>query len=116
MSVTANSSGDKTVSTATVGSLMEQAAQLDVFVRQAAADGVSLDAVERHTFDFMLRMGQTAIDQFLSLQGDGDLGPSVKTEAGETLHRGDDPVRRDVRTVFGRHTRSTRLCTRPARI
>ena len=115
MSVTTNSSGDKTATTATGGSLMEQAAQLDVFVRQAA-DGVSLDAVERHTFDFMLRMGRTAIDQFLSLQGDGDLGPSVKTEAGETLHRGDDPVRRDVRTVFGRHTRSTRLCTRPARI
>jgi len=39
MNVTTSSSGDKTattVSTATVGSLMEQAAQLDVFVRQAA--------------------------------------------------------------------------------
>ena len=109
MNVTTSSSGDKTVSTATVastatvGSLMEQAAQLDVFVRQAAADGVSLDAVERHTFDFMLRMGQTAIDQFLSLQGDGDLGPSVRTEAGKTLHRSDEPVRRDVRSVFGLH-------------
>ena len=111
MSVTTNSSGDKTATTATGGSLMEQAAQLDVFVRQAGADGVSLDAVERHTFDFMLRIGRTAIDQFLSLQGGGDLGPSVRTEAGKTLHRSDEPVRRDVRTVFGRHTFDAFVCS-----
>ena len=36
MSVITNSSGDKTDSTANIDSLVEQAAQLDLFVRQAA--------------------------------------------------------------------------------
>jgi len=103
MSVITNSSGDKTDSTANIDSLVEQAAQLDLFVRQAAGDGESLDDVERHVFDVVLRIGQKAIDLFLSLQGSGDLGPSVVTEAGETLGRSDEPVRRELRTVFGLH-------------
>ena len=51
----------------------------------------------------MLRIGRRAIDLFLSLQGSGDLGPSMVTEAGETLYRSDEPVRRELRTVFGLH-------------
>ena len=103
MSVITSSAGDQTSSTATIDSLAQQATQLDLFVRQAAAAGESLDAVERPTFDQALRIGQLAIDLFLSLQGTGDLGPSVVTESEETLHRSDEPVRREVRTVFGLH-------------
>jgi hypothetical protein len=103
MSVITNSADDKTSSTPRIDSLAEQAAQLDVFVRQAAIDGQSLDAVERHTFDQVLRMGQLAIDLFLSLQGNGDLGPSVITDDGETLYRSDEPVHCEVRTVFALH-------------
>lgn len=103
MSVITSSSGDKAGFIADVDSLAEQAAQLDLFVRRAAGEGASLDAVERPVFDQVLRIGQMAIDLFLSLQGNGDLGPSVMTEAGETLSRSDEPVRRELRTVFGLH-------------
>jgi hypothetical protein len=103
MSVITNSSREKTGSIEDVDSLAEQAAQLDLFVRQASADGESLDAVERHAFDQVLRMGHRTVDLFLSLQGNGDLGPSVVTEADETLDRSDEPVRRELRTVFGLH-------------
>ena len=103
MSVISSSTGDPTSSTAIIDGLTEQAARLDVFVREASADGASLDGVERHAFDHVLRMGRTTIDLFLSLQGTGDLGPSVVTEAGETLYRSDEPVRRELRTVFGLH-------------
>ncbi|MDA1233071.1 MAG: hypothetical protein O2856_20085 [Planctomycetota bacterium] len=103
MSVISSSTVDPTSATAIIDGLTEQAARLDVFVRQAAADGASLDGVERHAFDHVLRMGRTTIDLFLSLQGTGDLGPSVVTEAGETLYRSDEPVHRELRTVFGLH-------------
>ncbi|NQV25855.1 MAG: hypothetical protein HQ518_15965, partial [Rhodopirellula sp.] len=56
MSVITSSAGDKTSSTANIDSLAQQATQLDLFVRQAAAEGESLDAVERPTFDQALRM------------------------------------------------------------
>jgi len=80
MSFISNSAGDKTSSTANIDRLGQQATQLDLFVRQAAADGESLDTVERHAFDQAIRIGQLAVDLFLSLQGTGDLGPSVSTE------------------------------------
>ena len=60
-SVITNSSREKTGSIEDVDSLAEQAAQLDLFVRQASADGESLDAVERHAFDQVLRMGHRAV-------------------------------------------------------
>jgi hypothetical protein len=100
MSVITSSAGNKTSSTARIDRLAQQTTQLDLFVRQTATDAESLDTVERHAFDQAIRIGQLAVDLFLSLQGTGDLGPSVSTEPGETLHRSDEPVRRELRTVF----------------
>ena len=75
MSAIAHSVDDSAGSASGIDSLAEQAAQLDMFVRQTAADGVSLDAVESHAFDQTLRIGQVAIDLFLSMRERGDRGP-----------------------------------------
>jgi hypothetical protein len=87
--------------------LAEMADNLAAFVRQAAADAVSLYDVERGTFDRLLAMGQAAVDLFLQAQGDGDLGASVTTEAGTVLERSDTVVQRPLRTIFGEHTMQT---------
>jgi hypothetical protein len=74
---------------------------LAVFVRQAAQDGSSLDDLERGVFARLLDMGQTAVDLFLNVQGDGDLGGSVTTADGTVLYRSDTVVERPLRTIFG---------------
>jgi hypothetical protein len=85
-------------------SLEVLAGRLDDFVREAADEGCSLDDVERSVLDRVLTMGEAAINLFLELQGDGDLGERVTTEDGVTLSRSDQPVEKPLQTVFGRHT------------
>jgi hypothetical protein len=84
-------------------SLEELARGLDEFVVGAAREGLPLYEVERTILDRVLKMGKTAVDSFLELQGDGDLGETVTTEDGVTLVRSDEPVERPLQTVFGRH-------------
>jgi len=38
----------------------------------------------------------------IDLQPDGDLGPTVETSDGMTLHRSNQPVDRPLQTIFGR--------------
>lgn len=85
-------------------SLEELAGHLDEFVMRAAGEGRPLHDVERAILNHVLKMGKTAVDSFLELQGDGDLGETVTTEGGVTLSRSDDPVERPLQTIFGRHT------------
>jgi hypothetical protein len=85
-------------------SLVELAEELEASIRKAAQEGKSLYEVEKSTFEFTLRIGHTAIEQLLILQGDGDLGESVATEDGRLLERSEEPVERLLRTVFGEHT------------
>ncbi len=84
-------------------SLEELARGLDEFVAEAAREGLPLYQVERTILDHVLQMGKTAVDSFLELQGDGDLGETVTTEGGVKLVRSDEPVERPLQTVFGRH-------------
>ena len=72
-------------------------------MQQAAADGDSFYKTEKEILAAVLKMGRLAVDQFLRLQGDGDLGPTVQTEEGQNLKRSASPVRRPLRTVFGEH-------------
>ena len=53
------------------------AGDLTVFVQQAARTGLSLDSVERSVLAQVLDMGKTAVDLFLSAQGDGDIGDRI---------------------------------------
>ncbi len=84
-------------------SLVDMALQLQQSVRQAAVDGDSLYETEKNILAMVLEMGHLATDRFLQLQGDGDLGPTVKTKDGVELQRSDSPRRRPLRTVFGEH-------------
>lgn len=77
--------------------------ELDRFVNDSAAQGVSLRQVERGVFDSLLKMGRALMDQFLSLQGDGDLGETAVDDDGRTLYRSAEPARRELRTIFGEH-------------
>lgn len=84
-------------------SLAEMAEGIGEFVERAAADGVSLRELEREVFDRLLKMGRTATDQFLALQGDGDRGETVVDDEGRTLYRSEEPAQRPLRTIFGEH-------------
>jgi hypothetical protein len=53
--------------------------------------------------DGLLKMGHAAVEAFLALQGNGDLGETVPDDDGRTLHRSAEPVARPLRTIFGEH-------------
>ena len=50
-----------------------------------------------------LKIGNKAIEGLLQLIGPGDLGPTVKTGKGQSLHRSAEPEERHLRTIFGEH-------------
>jgi hypothetical protein len=84
-------------------SLVELAEQLEASIREAVREGKSLYEVEKNTFARVLQIGHAAIEQFLMLQGEGDLGESVVTADGQRLKRSEEPAQRPLRTVFGEH-------------
>jgi hypothetical protein len=83
--------------------LVELTEELGRFVQQAAVEGRPLRDVERSVFDRLLQIGQATMEQFLALQGDGDLGETVTADNGQTLYRSAEPVARPLRTIFGEH-------------
>lgn len=91
---------DKSSSEPEIGKLSDE---LVGFVRQAADEGRSLYEVERGIWSRVLQMGCRATEMFLRAQGNGDLGETVVTEQGQTLHRSEAPVERPLRTIFGTH-------------
>lgn len=60
-------------------------------------------SMERSILDLVLQIGHASVEQLIELQGDGDLGETVVTETGRSLHRNAGPVERPLRTVFGDH-------------
>lgn len=100
---TLDKTGSPTGSQGQVPDLAARIADLEHHVRAAAQQGQPLHAIERAVFDRVLAIGHAAIDLFLQLQGDGDLGETVTTENGATLSRSESPMPRPLRTVFGQH-------------
>ena len=84
-------------------SIVELAGKLEQFVRWAAEDGECLHDVEQKILGSVLLLGRRCVDQFLRLQGDGDLGETVRTADDRMLKRSDEPSERRIRTVFGEH-------------
>lgn len=84
-------------------SLTELAQDLERFAIEAARLGRSMDDMERHALDRMLKMAETAINLFIHNQGNGDLGETVQTENGTTLYRSSEPQTAHVRTIFAKH-------------
>jgi hypothetical protein len=83
--------------------IADAAEELERFVTDAARDGLSLHDVEKATLETVLAMGSKAVDLFLRLQGNGDLGPTVEIQDGSTLYRSEEPQPRRIRTIFGEH-------------
>lgn len=83
--------------------VLQQTQRLVDRVRDAAAGGQPLHQLERDVFDGLLKMGHSLVDMFIELQGDGDLGSTMETLDGRTLHRAEQPKTRRLRTIFGEH-------------
>jgi hypothetical protein len=84
--------------------LVKLANDLEGFVLEAARDGSDFYSVERGVLDRVLELGFAAVNLFLSVQGNGDLGPSIETEQGTILYRSNTVENRPVRTIYGEHT------------
>lgn len=84
-------------------SLFDMASELRLLAIKSAAEGKSLDSVERATWSLILRMGRSAVELFIHSQGVGDLGPTVTGDGHRCLVRSETPVNSTIRTVFGTH-------------
>ena len=84
------------------GKASQLASGLETYVQAAAEDGTSLHDVEQKVHETILQIGQAAMKLLIDLQPDGDLGPTVETSDGVTLHRSNQPVDRPLQTIFGR--------------
>jgi hypothetical protein len=83
---------------------IDQFAQtLKTKVRQAARSGDSFDSVEREIHKMILSVGRQAVDLFVRLQGDGELGEELTTRDGVTLHRNPSKAMSTIRSIFGTH-------------
>jgi hypothetical protein len=87
-------------------SVVELALKLEQFVRSAAFDGQTLHDVEQKVLGSVLELGRRCVDLFIGLQGDGDLGTTVRSDEGRELHRSEEAMPRTIRTVFGTHSLS----------
>lgn len=72
-------------------------------VEEAARAGDSFDSLEREIHKMILSVGRQAVDLFVSLQGDGDLGDALTTQDGATLHRSANKTGSTIRSIFGTH-------------
>lgn len=79
------------------------ASGLKLAVQNAASNGESFDQTERKVHETVFQMGKQAMELFISLQGDGDLGPEITPEQGKTLRRSKKPVATTIRSIFGTH-------------
>jgi len=83
--------------------LADLAERLKVTVDAAAGHGESFDQTERVVRDTVLQMGFQAMELFVSLQGEGDLGADVQTDSGKPLQRSSKPSSSVIRSIFGEH-------------
>ena len=79
------------------------ASQLKINIANAAQHGESFDQTERSVRNAVFQLGKQALELFIQLQGDGDLGPEVTTEQAKVLRRSDTTTRTTIRSIFGSH-------------
>ena len=84
--------------------VLNLAEQLKAIAEVAATNGESFDQTERAVWESVLQMGFQAMQLFVLLQGDGDLGSEVATESEKTLHRNEKPSSSVIRSIFGQHS------------
>jgi hypothetical protein len=90
-------------------SLLDCCDQLRDFVLDAARNGLSFHDFEAGLWQRVLLLGHAATQDFLTQQGQGDLGPTLDLPDGRTLSRLEGLHDRDLMGVFGSFTLS-RAC------
>lgn len=78
-------------------------AELKKTVKETASESESFDHTERSVREAVRKMGFQAMELFIRLQGDGDLGQAVTTEDSRTLRRSGKADRTTIRSIFGIH-------------
>ena len=74
--------------------------QMEASVRKAAAEGQTIDQVERDLWERLLSIGRMMLQGYVKLQGSGDVGATLKYE-GRSLNRLDNLHERRYVSVFG---------------
>ncbi len=78
-------------------------AELKNTVKDAASEAKSFDHTERSVREAVRKMGFQAMELFIRLQGDGDLGQTVTTGDNQTLRRSGKADQTKIRSIFGIH-------------
>ncbi len=81
--------------------IQDAARQLSDLVYQGAKQGVAAHEMEQRIWDSLLALGRTAFQQFLDLQGTGDMGPQLTLPDGLSVSRLDQPQVRPYVSIFG---------------
>ena len=84
--------------------LRELAAELQAYVREAAAQGAPAHEAERAIWQRLLALGRAALGLFFTLQGTGDLGDTVPLPDGQTCQRLPELHDRRYVSIFGPFT------------
>jgi hypothetical protein len=84
--------------------LRELAAELQTYVRDAAAQGAAAHEAERAIWQRLLALGRAALGLFFTLQGTGDLGDTVPLPDGQTCQRLPELHDRRYVSIFGPFT------------
>lgn len=72
-------------------------------VGYAAASRESFDQIERKVHQLLIAIGKDALDLYVSMQGDGNLGPKAESTDGKTLKRSETKSLTKIRSIFGTH-------------
>jgi len=84
--------------------LVHSCDELRAYVLNAVQNGLPFHDFETGLWDRVLRLGHTAVGQFLQQQGTGDLGTTLDLPDGRHLRRLEDLHQRDLTSVFGTFT------------
>jgi len=85
------------------------------FARQAVARGTDFASFESGVLHRVLKIGGQAIDYFLQAQGNGDLGPTIRTAEGVELQRSSTVHKRPLRSIFQAHVFESFVYSREAK-
>jgi hypothetical protein len=82
-------------------SFQSQVNELTAYVQQAVSTGTAIHETEAGIWQHILAIGRSALEFYLSLQGDGDVGETVELEHGESARRLPARQSRGYQSVFG---------------
>ena len=85
----------------TFSEINEAVETLKETVRNAAVEGAAVHVVEQRIWDVLLKLGHSSLQQFIDLQGTGDLGEQLTLPDGRQVQRLDATHVRGYISIFG---------------